>query len=68
MTTPSWDLSIAYRDLDDAKIEQDIELIQQCIELLYLHVEKRHIILAMQNAIQTSEAAGTLLSTLNTLC
>ncbi|KAB0479564.1 M3 family oligoendopeptidase [Vibrio chagasii] len=66
MTTPSWDLSIAYRDLDDAKIEQDIELIQQCIELLYLHVEKRHIILAMQNAIQTSEAAGTLLSTINT--
>ena len=66
MTTPSWDLSIAYRDLNDAKIEQDIELIQQCIELLYLHVEKRHIILAMQNAIQTSEAAGTLLSTINT--
>ncbi|MEZ8722805.1 M3 family oligoendopeptidase [Vibrio pomeroyi] len=66
MTTPSWDLSIAYCDLDDAKIEQDIELIQQCIELLYLHVEKRHIILAMQNAIQTSEAAGTLLSTINT--
>ncbi|MEZ8693845.1 M3 family oligoendopeptidase [Vibrio splendidus] len=66
MTTPSWDLSIAYRDLNDAKIEQDIELIQQCIELLYLHVEKRHITLAMQNAIQTSEAAGTLLSTINT--
>ncbi|MEZ9185215.1 M3 family oligoendopeptidase [Vibrio splendidus] len=66
MTTPSWDLSIAYRDLNDAKIEQDIELIQQCIELLYLHVEKRHIILAMQNAIQTSEVAGTLLSTINT--
>ncbi|WP_299693508.1 M3 family oligoendopeptidase [uncultured Vibrio sp.] len=66
MTTPSWDLSIAYRDLDDAKIEQDIQLIQQCIELLDLHVEKRHIILAMQNAIQTSEAAGTLLSTINT--
>ncbi|MFA0502093.1 M3 family oligoendopeptidase, partial [Vibrio sp. 10N.222.46.A1] len=37
-----------------------------CIEVLYLHVEKRHIILAMQNAIQTSEAAGTLLSTINT--
>ncbi|WP_373958319.1 M3 family oligoendopeptidase [Vibrio gigantis] len=66
MTTPSWDLSIAYRDLNDAKIEQDIELIQQCIELLNQHVEKRHIILAMQNAIQTSEAAGTLLSTINT--
>ncbi|NAZ46561.1 M3 family oligoendopeptidase [Vibrio toranzoniae] len=66
MTTPNWDLSIAYRDLDDAKIEQDIELIQQCIELLYQHVEIRHVILAMQNAIQTSEAAGTLLSTINT--
>lgn len=66
MTTPSWDLSIAYRDLDDAKIEQDIELIQQCIELLYQHVEICHVILAMQNAIQTSEAAGTLLSTINT--
>ena len=66
MTTPSWDLSIAYHGLDDAKIEQDIELIQQCIDLIHLHVEKRHIILAMQNAIQTSEAAGTLLSTINT--
>ncbi|MGF1711352.1 M3 family oligoendopeptidase [Vibrio kagoshimensis] len=66
MTAPSWDLTIAYRDLDDAKIEQDIELIQQCIELMYLHVDKRDTVIAMQNAIQTSEAAGTLLSTINT--
>lgn len=66
MTTPSWDLSIAYRGLDDSKIEQDIELIEQCIELLYLHVEKRDTVIAMQNAIQTSEAAGTLLGTIHT--
>lgn len=66
MTAPSWDLSIAYKDLDDAKIEQDIELVQQCIELLHLHAEKRETVIAMQNAIQTAEAAGTLLATINT--
>ncbi|MBW3694929.1 M3 family oligoendopeptidase [Vibrio sp. T187] len=66
MTAPSWDLSIAYSDLGDSKIEQDIALIQQCIDLLHLHTEKRATIIAMQNAIQTSEAAGTLLATINT--
>ncbi|TKF22208.1 M3 family oligoendopeptidase [Vibrio genomosp. F6] len=66
MTAPSWDLSIAYKGLDDTKIEQDIELVQQCIELLHLHTEKRETVIAMQNAIQTTEAAGTLLATINT--
>lgn len=66
MTAPSWDLSIAYKGLDDTKIEQDIELVQQCIELLHLHTEKRETVIAMQNAIQTTEAAGTLIATINT--
>ncbi|USD39961.1 M3 family oligoendopeptidase [Vibrio sp. SCSIO 43135] len=66
MTTPSWNLTIAYSSLNDPKISQDIALIEQCIEVLHLHVDKRQTVLAMQNAIQTSEAAGTLLATINT--
>ncbi|RTZ14449.1 M3 family oligoendopeptidase [Vibrio aquaticus] len=66
MTAPSWNLSIAYQQLDDPKIEQDIGLIQQCIEVLVLHVDNCNAVTVMQNAIQTSEAAGKLLATLNT--
>lgn len=66
MTAPSWNLSIAYQHLDDPKIEQDIGLIQQCIEVLVLHVDNCNAVTVMQNAIQTSEAAGKLLATLNT--
>lgn len=66
MTTPSWNLSIAYQDLNDNKIEQDIELIKQCINTLMLHVDNRESVIVVQNAIQTSEAAGQLLSTINT--
>lgn len=66
MTAPNWDLSIAYQSLDDDKIVQDIELIQQCIKVLTQHVERREMICVMQNAIQTKEAAGKLLSTINT--
>lgn len=66
MTTPSWNLSVAYQSLNDPKIEQDIVLVEQCINVLNLHADKRETVLAMQNAIQTSEAAGTLLSTIGT--
>ncbi|KII75784.1 M3 family oligoendopeptidase [Vibrio renipiscarius] len=66
MTTPSWNLSIAYQDIHDAKIAQDILLIEQCIDVLEQHVERREAISVMQNAIQTKEAAGKLLSTINT--
>ncbi len=66
MNAPSWDLSIAYQTLDDAKIDQDIQLITQCIDVLNQHVDSRHSVQVMQNAIQTREAAGTLLSTINT--
>lgn len=66
MTAPSWDLSIAYQDLKDTKIEQDIELIRQCIQALGIHVENRESPSVTQNAIQTSEAAGKLLATINT--
>ncbi|MEF1290863.1 M3 family oligoendopeptidase [Vibrio sp. M260118] len=66
MTAPSWNLSIAYQDLNDPKIEQDIDLIKQCIQALGLHVDNRESVSVVQNAIQTSEAAGTLLSTINT--
>lgn len=66
MTAPSWNLSIAYQDLNDSKIEQDIGLIKQCIQALGVHVENSASVTVMQNAIQTSEAAGKLLATLNT--
>ncbi|WP_456297273.1 M3 family oligoendopeptidase [Vibrio sp. AK197] len=66
MNAPSWDLSIAYQTLDDAKIDQDIQLITQCIDVLNQHVDSRHSVQVMQNAVQTREAAGTLLSTINT--
>lgn len=66
MTTPKWDLTIAYQSLGDSKIGQDIELIQQCIDTLNLHAESRTSVSVMQNAIQTREAAGKLLATINT--
>ncbi|MGF1694154.1 M3 family oligoendopeptidase [Vibrio lamellibrachiae] len=66
MTAPSWDLSIAYQGLGDLKIEQDIQLIEQCIDALKLHVGNRDQVQVMQNAVQTSEAAGTLMATINT--
>ncbi|KJY83373.1 oligoendopeptidase F [Vibrio galatheae] len=66
MTAPSWNLSIAYQDLNDPKIEQDIVLIKQCIQALDLHVDNRDSVSVAQNAIQTSEAAGQLLATINT--
>ncbi|EGU32753.1 M3 family oligoendopeptidase [Vibrio scophthalmi] len=66
MIAPSWNLSIAYQDLNDAKITQDIELIQQCIQVLNQHVDRRDLTAVMQNAIQTKEAAGKLLATINT--
>lgn len=66
MTAPSWDLSIAYQDLNDTKIEQDIDLIRQCIQALGIHVDNRESPSVTQNAIQTSEAAGKLLATINT--
>ncbi|WP_260258374.1 M3 family oligoendopeptidase [Vibrio intestinalis] len=64
--TASWNLSIAYQSLSDDKIAQDIELIQQCIDVLKLHVERRDLTSVTQNAIQTREAAGKLLATINT--
>ncbi|MEZ9232766.1 M3 family oligoendopeptidase [Vibrio amylolyticus] len=66
MTAPSWDLTIAYHGLDDSKIEQDIALIEQCIDVLKQHIANREQVLVMQNAVQTSEAAGTLMATINT--
>ncbi|WP_194435080.1 M3 family oligoendopeptidase [Vibrio fluminensis] len=66
MTAPSWDLSIAYQSLSDEKITQDIDLIQQCIVVLQQHVTRREVTGVMQNAIQTKEAAGKLLATINT--
>ena len=66
MTTPNWDLSIAYQGLSDSKITQDIELIQQCLQTLIIHADSRTSVSVVQNAIQTSEAAGKLLATINT--
>ncbi|GMQ46792.1 M3 family oligoendopeptidase [Vibrio sp. 10N] len=67
MKNAVWDLSIAYQGLNDPKVEQDIELIQRSIALLTHHQEERQHVVAMQNAIQTMEAASTLLNTVNTL-
>ncbi|MCA2019212.1 oligoendopeptidase F, partial [Vibrio tritonius] len=66
MNAPSWNLSVAYQGLDDGKIEQDITLISQCIDVLNQHVAERQSLKVMQNAIQTREAASTLLSTIST--
>ncbi|NRF25632.1 M3 family oligoendopeptidase [Vibrio coralliilyticus] len=66
MTAPSWNLSVAYQGLDDSKIEQDVALVQQCIQVLGLNVDQRSSVTVMQNAILTSEAAGKLLATINT--
>ncbi|UPQ86860.1 M3 family oligoendopeptidase [Vibrio sinaloensis] len=66
MTAPSWDLSIAYLDVSDERIEQDIDLIKQCIQALGVHVDNRDTPSVTQNAIQTREAAGKLLATINT--
>ncbi|ROV59484.1 M3 family oligoendopeptidase [Vibrio ponticus] len=66
MTAPSWNLSIAYQSLSDEKINQDIDLIKQCILVLQQHVERRELVNVMQNAIQTKEAAGKLLETIDT--
>lgn len=66
MTTPSWNLTIAYQGLDDPKITQDIQLIEQCITVLKQHSDQRDSVSVVQNAIQTSEAAGKLLATINT--
>ncbi len=66
MTTPNWDLTIAYSGLDDEKIEQDISLINQVIELLDGQVSQRETVAVMQNAILSYEAASKLLSTLYT--
>ncbi|MGR5286308.1 M3 family oligoendopeptidase [Vibrio maritimus] len=67
MKNAVWDLSIAYKGLNDPKVEQDIELIQRSISLLTHHQEERQHVVAMQNAIQTMEAASTLLNTVSTL-
>ncbi|EMQ2878050.1 M3 family oligoendopeptidase [Vibrio navarrensis] len=66
MTAPSWDLTIAYADLNDERIEQDIELIEQCIKLLKTQASQKEVVSVMQNAIVTKEAAGRLLSTIYT--
>ncbi|WP_070967863.1 M3 family oligoendopeptidase [Vibrio sonorensis] len=66
MTVPSWNLSVAYQGLDDSKIEQDIELVNQCLEVLRSYQNGRDQVSVMQNAIQTNEAAGKLLATIST--
>ena len=49
MTTPKWDLTIAYQGLGDSKITQDISLIQQCIQTLEVHVDSRNSVSVMHN-------------------
>ncbi|BCN24022.1 M3 family oligoendopeptidase [Vibrio alfacsensis] len=64
MTTPSWDLSIVYNDLADPRIQDDIALVEQCIDLLNKQSTDCHSVEVMQNAILTSEAASRLAGTI----
>ncbi|MEX3073378.1 M3 family oligoendopeptidase [Vibrio alginolyticus] len=65
MTTPSWDLSIAYQDLSDQRIQDDIALVEQCIELLNKQSADCQNVEVMQNAILTKEAASRLAGTIS---
>ncbi|EPF7977069.1 M3 family oligoendopeptidase [Vibrio harveyi] len=64
MTTPSWDLSIVYNDLADPRIQDDIALVEQCIDLLNKQSADCNSVEVMQNAILTSEAASRLAGTI----
>ncbi|NVC52131.1 M3 family oligoendopeptidase [Vibrio diabolicus] len=64
MTTPSWDLSIVYNDLSDPRIQDDIALVEQCIDLLNKQSADCGNVEIMQNAILTNEAASRLAGTL----
>ncbi|MDW1970588.1 M3 family oligoendopeptidase [Vibrio sp. 945] len=63
MTTPSWDLSIVYNDLSDPRIQDDIALVAQCIDLLNKQSADCGNVEIMQNAILTNEAASRLAGT-----
>jgi oligoendopeptidase F len=63
MTTPSWDLSIVYNDLSDPRIQDDIALVEQCIDLLNKQSADCCNVEIMQNAILTNEAASRLAGT-----
>ncbi len=65
MTTPSWELTIAYQDLSDQRIQDDIALVEQCIELLYKQSSECQNVEVMQNAILTKEAASRLAGTIS---
>lgn len=65
MTAPSWDLTIAYKSLNDPKIEQDIALINKCLEQLNDNVSRLESVNTLQQALITREAASTLLATIN---
>ena len=64
MSTPSWDLSIAYQNLADQQIQDDIALVEQCIELLNKQSLDCQNVEVMQNAILTNEAANRLARTI----
>lgn len=64
MTAPSWDLSIVYNDLADPRIQDDIALVEQCIDLLNKQSADCNSVEVMQNAILTSEAASRLAGTI----
>lgn len=63
MTTPSWDLSIVSNDLSDPRIQDDIALVEQCIDLLNKQSADCGNVEIMQNAILTNEAASRLAGT-----
>ncbi|MCV5340886.1 hypothetical protein OFC87_28565, partial [Escherichia coli] len=58
-----WDLSIVYNDLADPRIQDDIALVEQCIDLLNKQSQDCENVEVMQNAILTNEAASRLAGT-----
>jgi oligoendopeptidase F len=66
MTTPSWDLSIAYSGFDDLKIEQDISAVQHSLRFLEKKAEQLCSVSVLQQALISKESAMTLLATLGT--
>ncbi|BCL69948.1 oligoendopeptidase F [Vibrio nigripulchritudo] len=68
MTAPSWDLSVAYQSINDAKIEKDIHTVEQGIDQLNYHSkqglgEGDRLVVSLQKAIQTYENIRKILRT-----
>ncbi|EGU60529.1 oligoendopeptidase F [Vibrio nigripulchritudo ATCC 27043] len=69
MTAPSWDLSVAYQSINDAKIEKDIHTVEQGIDQLNYHSkqglgEGSTLVAQLQKGIVTNESTIKTLRTI----